>query len=106
MPLVFVYIFFSFLNQSVIFDVRDILSTCIFAFFLLPLLPQSYQMLLPSVTLLPRTRREALECFGHICSHSAACSPPPYISPQVHLTKVALIPLHPDPTTVTEETRE
>lgn len=82
--------------------VRGILTTSILDFLLLPLLPQTYQMLLLSLRLLPRTRKEALKYLGHICSHSAACSPLPYISAQVPFTKVALIPLHPDLITVTK----
>lgn len=48
-------------------------------------------------------RREALKYVGNICSHSVACSPPPYISAQGPFPKVALIPLHPDPVILTQK---
>lgn len=51
----------------------DILTTSILAFLLLPLMLQPYQMLLPSLWLQPRTRRETLKCLGNTCSHLVVC---------------------------------
>lgn len=95
------FFFFSFLST----EVKYLLSG---ASSLPASLPSSFCPYYPTRTrccyllrLLPRARREALKCLGHICFIHVHL-PPPYISAQVPFTKVALIPLHPDPVRVTE----